>query len=466
MQRAGLCEGDLLLLQDTTELDYSTHKALRGSGPISDKSRRGFFLHNRLLVAEEEALVLGVCSAQTWARLDAEHGKGARRRSLPIEEKESMRWLEGYDDACALAAQFPERKIIMVADRECDLYELYVRRQERPQADFIVRACRDRVLLDEGYLFEKLHAAPLLGGFEMEVHRKEQTVKIKESSRRRVREGRLARMEVRAMPVHPRPPQRKGIKLPEVELCAVLVAEKNPPKGQEPIEWLLLTTLPAQDVEGAMRIVRAYTRRWLVEEFHRVLKSGCRIEALTLRESGALLRGNGTSARRALSFCGLALARPSSPHPLRGGPSHRPFAHWRASPLSPPQISRVAPRLRRRLCDVYTCQGVAGPPQLMKAARYCFCVSYPNSAESFRICRGACTIKTEQGLHPIHSGGRGVGLAAHSRSLQKSFLATSDGPGCSESREAISSEERSTCPLPHGTIPTAVPRKQSPAGLL
>jgi hypothetical protein len=144
-------------------------------------------------------------------------------------------------------------------------------------------------LLNEGHLFEELHAASLLGSFDLEVQRKEQTVKIKEGSRRRVREGRLATMELRAMPVHPRPPQRKGFKLPEVELCAVLVAEKNPPGGQEPIEWLLLTTLPAKDFEEAMRIVRAYTRRWLIEEFHRVLKSGCRIEALTLRESHALL---------------------------------------------------------------------------------------------------------------------------------------------------------------------------------
>jgi hypothetical protein len=290
MQRASQCGGDLLLVQDTTELDYSTHKALRGSGPISDQSRRGFFLHNRLLVAEEAGLVLGICSAQTWARLDSEHGKRERRKSLPIEQKESMRWLEGYGDACALSAQFPERKIIMVADRECDIYELYVRWQERPQADFIVRACRDRTLLDEEkHLFEKLHTSPLLGCFKMEIARKEQTVKIKGNSQRRVREARLVRMEVRAMTVHPQPPQRKGLKLPKVELCAVLVAEQNPPEGQEPVEWLLLTTLSAQNFKGAMRIVRAYTRRWLVEEFHRVLKSGCRIEALTLRESGALL---------------------------------------------------------------------------------------------------------------------------------------------------------------------------------
>lgn len=289
MQRASQCAGDLLLVQDTTELDYSTHKALRGSGPISDKSRRGFFLHNRLLVAEEEGLVLGVCSAQAWAREDVEHGKAARRKLLPIEKKESMRWLDGYDEACVLAAGLPGRRIIMLADRECDIYEIYVRWQKQPKADFIVRAARDRALLEDGHLFEKLHAAPLLGCFDLEVTRKEQIVKIAGNRRRRVRESRLARMEVRAMPIHPRPPQRKGLKLPEVELCAVLVSEKNPPEGQEPIQWLLLTTLPAQDFEQAMRIVRAYTQRWLVEEFHRVLKSGCRIEALTLRESRALL---------------------------------------------------------------------------------------------------------------------------------------------------------------------------------
>lgn len=290
IQRAAQSDGALLLLQDTTELDYTTHKALRGSGPLTEQFRRGFLLHNRLLAAEDEELVLGVCTAQAWARKDAEHGKGALRKSRPIEQKESMRWLEGYEDACALAAQLPGRKIIMVADRECDIFELYVRWQERPEADFVVRAGRDRALVEEqGHLFEQLRAAPLLGCFGLEITRKRQTIRIKGSSHRRMRESRLAQMEVRAMVVRPRPPYRKEHKLPEVELGAVLVIEKNPPEGQEPIQWLLLTTLPVRDFAQAMRIVRIYTRRWLVEEYHRVLKSGCRIEALALRESGALL---------------------------------------------------------------------------------------------------------------------------------------------------------------------------------
>jgi len=288
IERAGECSGDLLLVQDTTELDFTTHKALHGSGPISAQSRRGFFLHNRLLVAEEESLILGVYSAKAWARTDAEHGKSERRKVLPIEKKESMRWIDGYQDACALATKLPGRKIIMLADRECDIYEIYARWQEQPQADFVVRAC-DRALLEEGHLFEKLQAAPLLGSFDLEVERKEQMVKVKRSRLRRVRENRQARMEVRVLPVRPRPPHRKGCKLPEVELNAVLVREKNPPEGQNPIQWVLLSTLPTNDFKEAMRIVRAYTHRWLVEEFHRVLKSGCRIETLALRDSDALL---------------------------------------------------------------------------------------------------------------------------------------------------------------------------------
>jgi len=191
VRRALQCDGDLLLLQDTTELDYTTHKALQGSGPISDQSRRGFFLHNRLVVTEEEGLALGVASAHAWARKDETHGVSGRRKALPIQEKESMRWLEGYEDACRLAEQLTGSKVIMVADRECDIYELYARWQESPRADFIVRARCDRRLLDERDLLETLHDAPLLGSFELEIEHRVQWVKVKKSRRRRVRDGLL-----------------------------------------------------------------------------------------------------------------------------------------------------------------------------------------------------------------------------------------------------------------------------------
>ena len=126
LTRAREAQGDILLLQDTTELDYTTHKSLSGSGPLAATSRRGFFSHNRLLVTEADGVVLGIEGAQIWARNDVEHGKAQSRKQLPIEEKESMRWLDGYRKACELAAQLPGQAVINVADRESDIYEIYL----------------------------------------------------------------------------------------------------------------------------------------------------------------------------------------------------------------------------------------------------------------------------------------------------------------------------------------------------
>lgn len=292
MERANQCQS-LLLVQDTTELDYSTHKALRESGPLSDTSRRGFFLHSHLLIAEEQALVLGVCKTQSWAREDDEHGKSKLRKQLPIEQKETVRWLRGYEDACELAGQLPGRQIIMIADREGDIYELYTRWQELEcasagRADFIVRA-DDRALAEGGMLIKTMASAPLLGSYQVQIDHKEQMVKVKGNRQRRLREGRLATLEVRAARVCLRPPWRLGLKLPKVELTAVLVCEKEPPPGQKPIQWLILSSLEAQTMIQAERIVRAYTLRWLIEVYHHVLKSGCRIEALLLRKGRAIL---------------------------------------------------------------------------------------------------------------------------------------------------------------------------------
>jgi hypothetical protein len=292
LERAAQCQS-VLLVQDTTEIDYSSHKAVKGTGPLSDPSRRGFFLHSHLLIGEEQALLLGVCKIHTWARQDAEHGKSELRKQLPIEQKETLRWLRGYEEGCRLATQLPGCEVVMVADRECDIYEIYVSQQQLRQdgvavADFIVRA-DDRALADGGRLVERLCSAPPLGTYQVEIERKEQMVKIKRNRRRRVREARQATMEVRSIPVRLRPPWRPGLKLPEVELTAVMVCEKNPPDGQEPIRWVLLTSLKVKTIEQAQRVIRAYTLRWVVEVYYRVLKTGCRVEHLLLRQSRAIL---------------------------------------------------------------------------------------------------------------------------------------------------------------------------------
>jgi len=286
----------LLFIQDTTELDFTTHKALQGAGPLSDFSLRGFHVQNHLLASEVSGLALGLCSAKAWARKDEHFGKAKKRHHnrLPLEQKETFRWFEGYEEACKLAEELPSRQIIMVADRECDIFAIYERwwqprKAGKPCADFIVRAMHDRNLSPDGSLFDALKEAPLLGTYEVEVDRKRQIIKVKGNSRRYVRTARTAKLEVRTLEVNLLAPQyAKGLK--SVKVSAVLVEETNPPEGQTPIRWFLLTSLPVENLQQAMRVVHCYTRRWLVEDFHRILKSGCRVEAIRLRESAAMLR--------------------------------------------------------------------------------------------------------------------------------------------------------------------------------
>lgn len=294
LERARACGEDLLLVQDTTELDYSTHKSLQGVGPLSSLKRRGFFLHNHLLLAEDSGVSLGLCGAQMFTRSDVEHGKAKRSHQRPIEEKESMRWMHGYAEACAVARALPNQRVVMLADREADIYELFAEHHrlasaQLGQAELIIRAKYDRVL-GGTTLFAAAQAAPLLGSYDLAVSPKLQMKKTPVGPRPRQRaERKQACMEVRVTRVKLAAPYRPpGRQLPDVELTLLSAREKDPPDGEAPICWLLLTTLPVENFTAALRILRAYGLRWLVEEFHRILKTGCRVEALSFVEAGSI----------------------------------------------------------------------------------------------------------------------------------------------------------------------------------
>jgi hypothetical protein len=304
LSRAALVEGEsLLLLQDTTELDFSTHKALKGSGPLGEKERRGFFAHNRLLVAEEEGVALGLCGSEIWARHDEDAGLSKDRKKRPIEEKESYRWVKAYKAARKIAHELENKTIIVVGDRESDIYELYEARAnakiketgEHRAPEFVVRSGRNRALAGElsgSHLHEYVRQeAPLLGKYRLKIDTKVQMKKKSGGSRVKTRrQGRKLELEVRACHLTLRAPYRKGREKPqEVTLWALVATETNPPKGQDPIDWILLTSMPVEDWESARRVLRIYQQRWLIEEYHRVLKTGCRVEQIALREADALL---------------------------------------------------------------------------------------------------------------------------------------------------------------------------------
>ena len=281
----------VLVIQDTTELDYSRQKKMEGSGPLSVEARQGFFMHSQWVVSGQR-LPLGMWQTQIYAR-HPKVGVSKDRKQKPIEEKESYRWLEGYRQACALAQEAPQTRVVSVSDREGDIYEVFTEGQERRRqglaaADFVIRCKENRVLSAEPgtlqkHLLPAVEHQPVIGGVWFEVRAKEQLKKKHGNRKKTFRQARRVRQIIRVGQVTLRPPWRKGRKLPPVSLWVLQATEVDPPADQDPIHWVILTSLKIGNLKEALEVLRIYMARWEIEVFHRVLKSGCRVEKLQLK---------------------------------------------------------------------------------------------------------------------------------------------------------------------------------------
>jgi hypothetical protein len=257
----------VLCLTDTTELDFTGKNDIVGLGPLSYQAQRGMYLHATLAVTPER-LSLGVLDSLIWARDPADYGRSQEHANRPIEEKESIRWLESYREVCEHARKLPTTQLVYVADRESDIYEIFAEAVHEHAVDFLIRSQHDRNLCDGAKLWSEVAKAEPLGEIEFELP---------------PRPGRSARTVVqtlRAVRVGLNCPD--GKKLPNVELSVLLAREEHPPKGVEPVAWILLTSLPIDDLAEASEILQWYLCRWQIEVFFRVLKSGCKIENLQL----------------------------------------------------------------------------------------------------------------------------------------------------------------------------------------
>ncbi len=288
----------VLVIQDTTELDFTAMKTMTGRGPLNDESRQGFFMHT-LYSVSEAGLPLGVLETSIVAREQEAFGQSAERRHRPIEDKESYRWVEGYQRTQEVARQLPDCEVISISDREGDIYEVFeawerAGQESGPRAHWIIRGMKDRVL--EGMeleapqkLFAALASAPELGTAEFSVTAKHSTKKVRGSTVPKVRSARVVRQRLRALRITPRVPYRRDSKLLAVSFWAVLAEEIDPPAGEDPLCWLLLTSMEVTTLETARRMIALYLRRWDIEVFHRVLKTGCRVEQIQLKEKQAVL---------------------------------------------------------------------------------------------------------------------------------------------------------------------------------
>jgi hypothetical protein len=262
-------ESVILAAQDTTSLNYSAHPATIDLGCIGyrqESGGRGLLVHDTMAFTVE-GVPLGLLDVQCWARNPEEFGKKKKRHTLPIEEKESNKWLKSYEKVAAAQRVCPETTFVSVGDREADIYELFSLTTADPAAPkLLVRAEQDRTLTDDqGHLWQHLESMEVAGMQELHVPRQGS------------RQARIAQLEVRFAEVELKPPQRKQ-KLAPLRIWAVLAQESNMPENIKPLEWMLLTTCPVTNFDQAVERLGWYAKRWGIEVYHRTLKSGCKIE--------------------------------------------------------------------------------------------------------------------------------------------------------------------------------------------
>jgi transposase-like protein/transposase Tn5 family protein len=292
----------VIVAQDTTEIDLTRpEQQVVGAGPLDGASRRGALLH-ALHAFTPDGTPLGTLHAAAWAREDAPPRRQrltqAERLATPLEEKESYRWVTTLRQAREEAFRHPSTRIVCVADSEADIYEVLIEGMAEPRsAEWIVRACQNRALQQKTgekasapYVREQLLLQPVLFTKAISIRGRKAKVRCSTRGREQPRLARQAEVEVRAAQVTLRPPRRPGQKLPAASVNVVLVREPNPPKGDVAVEWLLLTSLPIDQVEHVRQVTEYYCVRWMVEVFFRTLKSGCRAEGRRFEQLGRQLR--------------------------------------------------------------------------------------------------------------------------------------------------------------------------------
>ncbi len=258
----------VLVPQDTTVLNYSTHQMTEGLGPINNQDDHaiGLLLHDTLAFTEE-GTPLGILDVQCWARDPEDRGKRYRRKELPIEQKESMKWLWSFRKAAEVQRLCPETMLVVIGDRESDLYELFLEASREPDGPrLLVRAERSRRRkVEEGFLWEFMRRQDVVGRVKIHI------------PRRGSQKARDAWVNIRFARVSLKAP-RHCQSAPSVTVWAVYIVEEVSRDVRSPIEWMLLTTVEVKSFEDAQKRVEWYSGRWGIEVYHKTLKSGCRIK--------------------------------------------------------------------------------------------------------------------------------------------------------------------------------------------
>jgi hypothetical protein len=287
--RFAASDGTVLVLHDTTEfsfqrespdrigITYNVNSGRDKAGRIRAHTVCGILLHSSLAVTTD-GLPLGLAAVKFWSRKKFKGTAALKRKvnptRVPIEKKESIRWLENLKQSTMLFGE-PQR-CVHVGDRESDIYELFCTGLEIG-THFLVRTCVDR----------------LAGNGSHTVAHDMAKAKIKGQHRIKVRDGHgnleIAKLEIKYERLQLLPPLGKQKQYPPLELTIMHALERGKPKNRKSIDWKLITDLPVRSLKDAIEKLRWYSLRWKIEVFHKVLKSGCKTEDRKLRTAERLV---------------------------------------------------------------------------------------------------------------------------------------------------------------------------------
>ncbi len=269
----------VLIIQDTTYIDFTRHKSKKDLGPIgaSNMTLQGLVMHNTLAITEDE-LPLGLIGQEIWVR-EKEIRNKREHKKLPIEKKESYKWLDSLVKTEKLRPE--EVTFINVSDRESDIYEYFVKARELG-SKILLRSTQSRNLSGEdSNLWEYIGSKPVEGKLEIKVP-------VKKTGKER-----KAVLEIRYGTVTLEPPAHlkssEKLKLGSVTIDAVIVKEIDTPLDVEAIEWNLLTNISVKSYEDAVERINWYKKRWNIEVYHKVIKSGCSVEKCRLETTNRLI---------------------------------------------------------------------------------------------------------------------------------------------------------------------------------
>jgi hypothetical protein len=282
----------VLCVQDGTTLNYTALARCEGLGPLGSNQTgarsRGLHLHTTMALTAE-GLPLGVLQAQCEAASDRADDDQRPSSAIPIEEKKTFAWIQSLHRCEQAAAAMPGTPIVCIADREADFFEFFDEQRKRDKVDLLVRAKHDRLTDGKASLFDKVRSSSVQARLAMAVPRQSTRPKKSKQQARQGHRERTAQVELRYCQVELAAPKHHAGKSP-IKLWMVHAREPHAPANVEPLEWFLLTTREITCVDQAQQCLRWYCLRWRIEDWHRVLKSGCRVEALQHKTATRLER--------------------------------------------------------------------------------------------------------------------------------------------------------------------------------